>query len=132
MKKGFTLVETALAIVIIAISFYSIIAVFASLLPRTANLDSFTQKVYLGQEKIEEYLARDFNSVNSVGETAFAAPFAAFKYQIIVTYVTSADVNTPVAGPTDFKNVRVRTWGGSVDPASSIEIVSLVTTYEIH
>ena len=130
-KQGLTLVETVIGLTIIAIAFYALIAVFITLLPRTAQIESLTKKTYLAQEKIEEFLARDFGSLSSEAETNFPGSFSNYKYQIAVTYVTTNELNTPVVGPTNFKNVKVRVWGGPVDPKVSVEVLSLVTSYEV-
>jgi prepilin-type N-terminal cleavage/methylation domain-containing protein len=130
MKRGLTLVETVIGMIIIGIAFYLLIAVFIALAPRTAQVETINKKVYLAQEKIEEYLARGFSGVASVGATSFPGNFSNYNYQIVVTYVTTSDLQTAVGGPTSFKNIKVRVWGGPVDAAGTVEIVSLLTSYE--
>ncbi|MEO0094171.1 MAG: hypothetical protein ABIK67_07965 [candidate division WOR-3 bacterium] len=131
-KLGLTLVETIIGMAIVAVAFYFLIWVFINITPRTALVENLNKKVYLAQEKIEEYLARPFTQVTSVGASSFTGNFSDYKYQIIVNYVATNELNTPVAGPTPFKNVKVRVWGGGIEPASTVEITSLVATYEIY
>jgi len=131
MRKGLTLVETIIGTIVIGIAFYLLIAVFITLAPRTARVETLNKKVYLAQEKTEEFLARNFSQTASVGAAAFTGNFSNFNYQIVVTYVATADLNTAIAGPSSFKNVKVRVWGGTVDSAGTVEIVSLVTSYEV-
>ena len=128
-KPGMTLVEVIIGLVIMGIAFYSLIAVFATLAPRTAVIENITKKTYLAQEKMEEYLANSFTNIISVDATSFQAPFSNYKYKIIVTNVASTELNTPVAQSTNYKNVKVRVWGGPVDLYSTIEVISLVTFY---
>jgi len=130
-RRGLTIVETVIGLTIMAIAFYALIGVFVTLLPRSARIETINKKAYLAQEKIEEFLTRDFGSLSSTPETSFPGSFSDFKYSILVTYVTTSDVNTQVAGPTNFKNIKVFVWGGGVDPQLSVEVVSLVTSYEV-
>lgn len=125
-RAGMTLIEIIMAMVIIGLAFYSLIAVFITLAPRGTRVENLNKKLYLAQEKIEETLTRSFSQVQSVNPTAFTgAGFISYNYQILVTYVATSDVNTPVGGPTPFKNVKVRVWGGPVDLSSTVEITSL-------
>jgi prepilin-type N-terminal cleavage/methylation domain-containing protein len=127
-RRGMTLVELVIGITIIAIAFYVLIAIFVTILPRTARVETLDKKAYLAQEKIEECLARSFaNTSNEAG--SFTGSFSSYQYQVVVTYVASTELNNPVGGPTDYKNVKVRVWGGPVDPLATVEVVSLVTTY---
>ena len=125
-RRGLTLVETVIGLTIIAIAFYSLISLFISILPRTAQVETLNKKAYLAQEKIEEFLARDFTAITSVGATSFSGDFSNYRYRIDVAFVASTELNTPSPGPTNYKNVKVKVWGG---PA--VEVVSLATTYEV-
>lgn len=130
-SKGMTLIELIIGLTVIGIAFYLLISIFVNIVPRTALVETLNKKVYLAQEKMEEYLTRSFSSTESVAATSFTGSFTNFKYQIVVTTVESTDLNAPVAGPTGFKNVKVRVWGGPVDAAGTVEIVSLVTSHEV-
>jgi type II secretory pathway pseudopilin PulG len=131
-RKGLTLVETIIGLTVIGIAFYLLAAVFMNLAPRTAQVETIEKKTFLAQEKIEEYLARTFVQTTT-GETtgAFSGAFANYNYKIVVTQVTSTDLNTAVNYYTKFRNVKVRVWGGAVNKANTIEVVSLRTTYEV-
>jgi prepilin-type N-terminal cleavage/methylation domain-containing protein len=130
-KNGFTLIELAISITIMAIAFYLLVTVFTTFAPRTVTVEMINRKTYLAQEKMEEHLAKSFASVASVSATSFTSPSSAYTYQIIVTYVATSDLNTPVAGPTPFKNVKVRVWGGTIDASKSVEVVSVISSYEV-
>ncbi len=130
-RRGMTLIELIIGAAIIGISFYVLISIFITILPRTARIETLDKKVYLAQEKMEEYLARSFDNISGEAETNFGGGFSSYKYQILVTYVATSELNWAVAGPTPFKNVKVRVWGGQVDPQAAVEITTLVATYEI-
>ncbi|OGB88916.1 hypothetical protein A2625_00370 [candidate division WOR-1 bacterium RIFCSPHIGHO2_01_FULL_53_15] len=129
-RAGFTLVETVMGLIIIGIAFYTLIAVFISLAPRTAQYETMNKKIYLAQEKMEEFLVKPFSQETSVAPAAFAGNFSNYNYEVVVTYVTSTDLNTAVGGPTNYKNINVRVWGGPTGGANTAEIRSLVTSYE--
>ena len=129
-RKGITLIETVIGLTIIGTAFYLLITVFISLTPRTARIETLNKKAYLAQEKMEEYLARDFSALVSVPAGALAGDFGNYNYQITVTNVATADLNTAVAPLTNLKHVKVGVWGGPVDSLGTVEIVSLVSTYE--
>jgi prepilin-type N-terminal cleavage/methylation domain-containing protein len=129
-RKGLTLIETVIGLAIIGIAFYSLMAVFVTLAPRTARIESVNDKVYLANEKMEEYLTRSFAQLANVSATPLTGTFSDYNYQIVVTYVATSDLNTAVGGPTQFKNVKVRVWGSKPDTSATVEVVSLVSSYE--
>lgn len=128
-RQGLTLIECAIGIVIISIAFYTLIAVFITLVPRSINVETIDKKVFLAQEKMEEYLARPYISVESVTASPFSGDFATYNFQIIATTVATGDLITPVAS--NLKKVQVRVWGGPVDRLLTVEVVTLISTYEI-
>jgi hypothetical protein len=130
LRAGLTLIETVVGVTIIGISFYALIAVFINLAPRTALVESIDKKTYLAQEKIEECMARNWVDVTPESGS-FSGVFYRYSYKVSVTNVATGDLNTAVGYTTPFKNVKVGVWGGSVDPLGTVEIISLVSTYEI-
>ncbi len=129
-RQGLTLIETAIGITIISIAFYALIAVFINLLPRSSFVEELDKKTFLAQEKIEEYLARDWGAVSPVPPTPFGGDFSSYRYQIVVTSVATSDLVAPAGYNTQFKKVRVEVWGGPVN-AGTVEITSLLTTFEV-
>jgi len=131
-RRGFSLIELVIGLTIMALAFYSLIAVLMLAAPKTAKVENINKKVYLANEKMEEYTARPFAQAVS-GETSgsFSGNFSAYNYKVIVTYVTSQDVNTPTSGATYYKKVRTLVWGGNIDAAQTAEVVTLMTSYEI-
>ena len=130
-RRGLSLIETVIGLAVIGIAFYLLAAIFINLAPRTALVETIDKKTYLSNEKMEEFMSRSFTQTTSQAASSFSGPFSNYKYQIVVTYVATGDLNTAVAGPTPYKNVKVRVWGGPINPASTVEIVSLVASYEV-
>jgi len=131
-KNGFSLIELVIGMVIMALAFYSLISVFMLTAPKTAQIENINKKVYLANGKMEEYLARTFAQATS-GETTgpFTGNFSEYNYKIVVTYVSSRDVNTTTREVTNYKKVRTLVWGGNLDTSKTVEVVTLVTSYEI-
>lgn len=129
MKKGMTLIEVIMTMVIVAIAFYALVAVYATLSRRNVSIETINEKLYLAQEKMEEYLALPFNSVVTVNTTTIeSANFRDYKYQILVTTVATSDLSTVVAS-SPFKKVQVKVWGGQTEASSTIELDSLAVSY---
>lgn len=126
-KRGFSLIEMIIAIVVIGIAFYALISVFITVAPRNVNVEDITKATHLAFEKIEETTVKSFPGIDSVGATSFTGDFSQFQYQVIVDYVTSSEPDVIAPGATDYKRVKVRTWGGL---SGTVELVTLVTTYE--
>ncbi|OGC34140.1 hypothetical protein A2311_01875 [candidate division WOR-1 bacterium RIFOXYB2_FULL_48_7] len=126
-RRGFTLVETIVGMMIIGISFYLLMTVFITITPKT-NLDQDTNtKTFLAQEVLEEYLAKGFAALVDVSPTAFPAPFNNYSYRISVKNVQAGDLNTDVGLGTNYKNVTAYVWGGNL--SGTYEITTLDTTY---
>jgi prepilin-type N-terminal cleavage/methylation domain-containing protein len=132
-RQGFSLVELVIGLMIMSLAFYTLIAVLMLAAPKTAKVENINKKIYLASEKMEEYTARSFSQAVS-GETSGSFPgnFAAYNYKVIVTYVTSRDVNTTTREVTYYKKVRALVWGGNLDAARTVEVVTLMTSYEIY
>ncbi len=131
-RHGASLIETIVGLGVIGIAFYLLASVFINIAPQTAKVEAIEKKTYLAHEKMEEFLARSFSQTTSQAATACSGAFSNYNYQIVVTYVATNDLNTAVAGPTPFKKVKVRVWGGPLDQAATVEIAALAVTYEAH
>jgi len=127
--QGFTLVELIAGIAIIAISFIALISVFTAVVPRNIDIEGLTRATFLAEDKMEDVLVAPFAGITSESAAYFPPPFNKNLNAVEVHYVGAGDLDTPVAGPTDYKNVKVKVWGELID---TIEVVTLVTTYELH
>ena|SRR3989339_579457 len=125
-QKGFTLIELVIAIVVVSIAFYAIISVFITVAPRNINAEDLSKATYLANRVMEETTAKSFSSISSVSPTSFASPFSNYNYQVVVDYVTTAEPDVVSVNPTNYKRVKVRSWGGF---SSTVEVITLVSTY---
>ncbi|OGC07598.1 hypothetical protein A2526_00495 [candidate division WOR-1 bacterium RIFOXYD2_FULL_36_8] len=126
-KKGFTLIELIVAIMVIIVAFMALISVFTGVMPKGIALEFISKSTYLANLLIEEDLSKDFYSISSVSPTNFSSPFDKFSYEIVVDFVTTAEPDVVSANGTNFKRVKARVWS-KLSP--TIEVVTLVTTYE--
>ncbi len=123
-RPGFSLIETIVGLVVVSIALYLLIAIFINLAPRTARVETIDKKAYLAQEKMEEYMSRDFTQITSRSATAFTNGLSNYSYRIVVTYVATSDLNAAVP-LSPFKSVKVQVWGGPVDVLGTVEMTSL-------
>ena len=130
MKKGMNLIEVIMAVVIIAIGFYALVAAYATASQRNINVETLNEKLYLAQEKMEEYLTLPFSSIVTVSPTGFASVnFTDYKYKIAVTSVATSDLSTSV-GSSPFKKIQVMVWGGQpMNSIGTVELDSLAVGY---
>lgn len=117
-KNGFSLVETILAVVLLAMSFLSICYLLSNTTLSNAEIDISTSAVLLAQQKMEEISAKDFDDIASIVQTNFPGNFSRYSSEVTVDYVNSTNLDTSVAGPTDYKRIRVVVtasgWGGRI------------------
>ena len=125
-RKGFTLIELTIAIIVVAIAFYAIISVFVSVAPRNVNAEDLSKASYLANRILEERSTKTFSSVTSEATTAFSAPFSNFNYQVNVNYVSTSEPDNASVGPTILKKLSVKCWGGM---SGTVEVITLVATY---
>ena len=107
MKKGFTLVEIIISVVVIAIIAYAGIAVYSTSAVKDVAVDVFTVAQSLAEGKLEETMAKDFADINSVSSTAFSGDLSNFNYTIIVNYVSPEALDVPIVSATDYKKIGV-------------------------
>jgi prepilin-type N-terminal cleavage/methylation domain-containing protein len=116
--KGFSLIETILATVILAVSFLSLVYVFTSTTRHSGNLDFMNTAVLLAHETMEQVTAKPFADVANIGTTSYGGNFNRYSFQVAVGYVNVGDLNTQVGGPTDYKRVTVTVtatgWTGTI------------------
>jgi len=108
-RKGFTLIEAVMAMIIMAISLTPFSILIATVMTQQ---NGFSQAqataVALAEGEMERVTAERFSLCVSESVAAFAAPFSTYTRQIVVDYVNAGALDTPVAGPTDYKRVQVK------------------------
>ena len=105
-KKGFTLVELVIAIVVIAIVMYAVIAIFITSGVKGVNVEVFTVAQSLAEGKLEQKMAMDFGDISNEGWTNFTGDLSGYRYQVAVNYVSAEALDVPVGYSTNFKKVR--------------------------
>jgi Tfp pilus assembly protein PilV len=107
-KNGFTLIEIIALVVVMAIVLTPFSILVVNVMQRNAQSQAMATAVSLAEGELERVMALRFSGIANEALAAFAAPFSAYSYQVIVDYVNSGALNTPVVGPTDYKRVQVR------------------------
>jgi len=121
-KKGFTLIESLLVIVILGIALPPFTVLVMNVLQQNIHSQAQATAVDLAESELERASGTRFSLVtNEVSSTAFSAPFSAYTHQWVVDYVNANALDTPVPGPTDYKRVKVQV-------ASSISGTVTITT----
>jgi prepilin-type N-terminal cleavage/methylation domain-containing protein len=106
--KGFTLVEVIVSVSVVAIVMYALIAVFVTSGFRGVNVEVFTVAQSLAEGKLEEISARNFAGITGESETNYTGDLSDFSYEVVIDYVASDDLDTPVGFETNYKRVRVQ------------------------
>lgn len=106
-RRGFSMVEAALGIAILSACCLGLIVVISNTTIGNVRLDVSTTSIMLARGVVAEVTARDFNSIANVASTAFPGDFNRYSYSVTVSYVTSDDPDTNVAGPSNLKKVDV-------------------------
>ncbi len=65
-RKGVTLIELVIAMLVISISVLTLINVFSFVASKTIEQDDAVLAAFLAQGKMEEYLAKGINSINTI------------------------------------------------------------------
>ncbi len=117
-RRGFSLIEAILATVLLAASFISISFLLSNTTLSNYDLDVSTTAVLLAQQRMEQTTAKSFEDIASVSQTNFSGNFANYNYEVLVDYVDPANLDASVAGPTDYKRIRVIVraggWNGAI------------------
>lgn len=140
-KKAFTLIETILTMVILGISLTPFSILVINVMQQNAYSQVHATAVSLAEKELERVTNLRFNDHSGASDTdgvvcesatAFAAPFAAYSYQVAVDYVNVADLNTSVGRPyncpasgstTNYKRVAVIVTNSI---AGSVTLTSLI------
>jgi len=126
MKKGFTLIEMVMTIVIGSIAVYSVIMIFVNTTSRNAQVDNLSIAVNLASSKIEQVSNKEYLNISSEALTAFTGQFTNFSSQVLATNVSSTELDTSTGtSETGYKKITVfiLTSGSAL----SIEVSAMVT-----
>ena len=131
-KKGFTLIEILVLIVIAGIIIPVIILPFATGIRGSQKPEMATRAMYLGHQRMEELMKYDYGRVELTPTNLVACPTpppTGYQWQYEILYVPNNDlmaagsINPPDTG---YKRIRVRI----TDPENSIyEVYAVVTNF---
>ena len=109
-KKGFTLIEVVIFVLLLGIALVPLIGVLGNALYSSAGHHAVRTATYLAQGVMEEVSGRDFEDIESfaLGEGDLSPLYPNFTAEVEVRYVRAEDFNLPVESETDFKRVRIR------------------------
>lgn len=110
MKKrarGFSLIETMLAVLIIGICVTPISILIINVMSQNIHTQALATAASLAEARLEDVLSMRFSAVNNTTPAVFTQPFGAYSWRVVSDYVDAGNLNSPVAGPTDYKRVQV-------------------------
>lgn len=107
-RKGFTLIEVVISMVVIAIIMYSVIAVFITAGVRGVNVEVFTVAQSLAEGKMEEMMALQYAAIQPT-EADFDVDLSAYHYQVEVDFVPPDDFDRepPLGEDQGYKRITV-------------------------
>ena len=124
-KKGFTLIELAIVVVLATIAVYSMLTIFMTAATRNVDSESLTMAFYLANGKLEETSGKSYHNISSEATLPFGSGFSDFNSEVIVQHVSSEALDLAVATDFGCKKVIVRVTSSIL--SSPIEIATLVT-----
>jgi prepilin-type N-terminal cleavage/methylation domain-containing protein len=117
-KRGFTIIEVVIAIALISLAFLGITQALLKTTEYNIDVDITTNSILLARDAMATTMAKDFADIDDVSTTNFSAPFDDYSYQVNVDYVEPTNLDTPVAGPTDYKRIvttiTANGWTGNI------------------
>jgi len=123
-KKGFTLVETLMTMVIMGIVLAPFSVLTVNVMVRNVRSQATATAVALAEAETERVTSLRFSLVNDEASASFTAPFNGFTKEIVVDYVNPDALDTPVVGPTDYKRIRVRVTSATADTITLTTLVA--------
>lgn len=129
MSKGFTLIETMVALLVITIGLVVVLQIFPVGLSVEKLSQMETQAVFAAQDKIEEMSVKSFGelSVGTVVENSLTPPYEKFSRE---TKITNVDANLQEVGyATGLKKAEVKVlWKSPLKAANKETKLSILFT----
>jgi prepilin-type N-terminal cleavage/methylation domain-containing protein len=125
-RRGFTLIELIMAIVIGGIVVLPLMMMFVNASLKNPKLESVNLALNLAVGKMEAVTGKSFAYISSEAVTAIGGNYSDYNSQVIVHYVTSTDVQTSVDPTiTSYKSVQVSITSSNF--TGSIDLFGLAT-----
>ena len=125
--KGFTIVETVIAIVVIGIAFLGLLSVFMGVFTNAVRDETMAIAVSLTKGEMERVSSLDFDSVsdeNRDSPAGFSGNFSNYSWQVRVDAVPVGIANDPSMD--NYKQVEVRITNTMI---GSVSLKTIVTNY---
>jgi type II secretory pathway pseudopilin PulG len=132
-KKGFTLLEAVLAVLILGIGFFSTMLLIENISISTINTDRNIVSTQLANEKIETIIAdKKFKGFSYVDNSHYptetlSGPYTGYKRKVFISEVQPGDLFTPMPG-SGIKRVLVTVYWGNT-AAEQVTITGMVSKY---
>ena len=123
-SRGFTLIELAMAIVIIAIAIAPLSVILGNIISKTVLPEVLNVSNYLAEQELERISTLRFSQINSQAQTSYAGNFSRYSYQITVTAVPAALANDPLMQ--QYKQVSITIQNFYL---SAVTVTTLVSNY---
>lgn len=123
--KGFTLVETIIAIVVIGVVFLGLLAIFTGVFTNAARDEIVTIATGLAKGEIERVTSLSFSNIldqHRDSPVSFVGDFSNYSWQVRVDAVPSAIANDP--GMANYKQVEARVTNALI---GDINLKTIVT-----
>jgi prepilin-type N-terminal cleavage/methylation domain-containing protein len=128
MKKGFTILETMVAILILTIGIIAVLQIFSLCANIQKSNEMENQAIFLAQEKMEQEIFKTYENIQigTVLESPISSPYERFSRETKITYLSS-DLEE-VELDMGLKKIEVTVeWNAPLKLAQrSISIVNLV------
>lgn len=126
-NKAFSLIEIIMVIVILGVTLTPFSVLVVNVVQRNTQTQVTNTSLALAEGELERINNLHFSDIASVGPTAFSGPFNQYTFQIISDFVNFDALNTVVAGPTNYKRVRVIVNNSIF---GTVELTSVITNNE--
>jgi len=129
MNKGFTILETMVAVLILTIGIIAVLQVFPLCINIQKSNEMENQAIFLAQEKMEQEIFKTYESiqVGTTLESPMSSPYERFSRETKITYLNS-DLEEVELGMA-LKKIEITVqWNSPLKLAQgSISIVNLAT-----
>ena len=126
-KRGFTLIEVVISMVIIAIVMYAVIAVFITSGSKGVNVEVFTIAQSLAEGKLEQVMALPYASIETESEKPFTDELEAYTYEVSWAWVEPGNFDKDSVTDQGYIRVLVKIRHPNLD--SSIQLQSVRADY---